>query len=45
MKAALTAASPRPTSSKLLYATYLGGSAPDGAFAVAVDAAAEARRK
>jgi uncharacterized protein (TIGR03437 family) len=27
------------TGSKLLHATYLGGSAPDGAFAVAVDAA------
>jgi uncharacterized protein (TIGR03437 family) len=28
-----------PTGGKLLYSTYLGGSAPDGAFAVAVDAA------
>jgi uncharacterized protein (TIGR03437 family) len=26
-----------PTGSQLLYSTYLGGSAPDGAFAVAVD--------
>lgn len=31
-----------PTGSKLLYATYLGGSAPDGVFAAAVDAAGSA---
>ena len=31
-----------PTGSKLLYSTYLGGSAPDGAFAVAVDATGSA---